>query len=359
MKNQFNLVKFLPLIALAALFIFVFIYISYKNRPSGLSVKNLPIKPEKISDELMLFPVLNESVNQVYFYSKQNTGLYSLDLSSKTKQVLLANTAEIYDMRWSADFRKAIVRVVYDSDKFAQSKSPFLDAQFTTGDTAFYIFDLESKNLFALPKNTQDAVWLDNDKIIYNVLDTKNIKTAIKTSQYNGTNAKDLIKVDYAIDYFLGYDKNKNALYFSITPEEMFGANIEEFILSTPKLTDKIKLVEDAVLVQNMDIILYDKFESEANRTQIFDLNTGESSDSAFNLDLGLITASVNREIILGITRNNQKDQLVVIDQKKKKNYLIDESVIQDVVDNILLSSDGKTLYYTSKNILYKATLKI
>lgn len=135
--------------------------------------KNAPQAIVSISDEAAIAPTLSADGHSVKYYS-QETGLaYQTDLDGQNKKVLSnKELAGLENIFWSPDKNKVISQLKKES-----------------GSTFFY-YNYSDNSGVKLKDNLDDAVWQNDNKILYKFYDPKTRERTLNIADPDGANWK-------------------------------------------------------------------------------------------------------------------------------------------------------------------------
>ncbi len=353
LKSKFMSKKFLfALILLSIIGAGIIAFIIIKNR-------TLPIV-SKVADNQILFPTLSNDQKYIFYFSNANeAAFYRLELQNQKIEKISEDFDTPDRIIWSPSKNQAILQVTYNKYIFEKYGSPFIRPGVDDQAITFWLYDLNQKKLSPLDLNIRDIIWSkDGQKIVSSYYDEELNHNIINISDPDGTNLENLIKNELPIEKVISYEPaNKKLIFGASTPGELESRlDIYQVIGSgTPTLI--IEAVEPGGIYasSNMEhlVSIIDGVLNISNLTQ----NKTQSLKIKTNKNL-TVWLNDNQNLIVATRQETTKtDTFYKINSQTLKKNMINHKGTVDI-QNLILSSDQKTLYFTSDDILYKLELK-
>jgi Tol biopolymer transport system component len=361
----------LLLIAGAVVVIGAFLYfIIFRQKQSPtiptkpLQILKAPSSPEKIFDDKILFPILSQNEQNLLYFSindKKDLAFYQYSLNTKKEQKISLNMSVPDRVVWSPKRDKAILKVVYDKYVFEKTNSPFKDPALKDKEETTWFYDFNTKRLSRLSLNIQNIAWLPNgDQIIYHFFDPQKNINGIFAASPDGSGWRKLADIKFAEGIELSPISNEEIFYYPILTEGG-GNNIYKLDLKTKQIAELIKnqTAGQVIASPSNTKIIYQIFHEKDQKYTLGTMNM----DGSKKKDLGIDT-EINKLVL------SEKDDFVILalreegkatdtfykinletNQKQEIKY---KSDIPIDAKNLMLTKDGRTLYFTSDDYLYK-----
>ena len=353
----------LGLLGIAIIVAGIYLLINWLNKKSGI-IKNQGGGTEltKVIDQKIFFPALATGNQNVLFFSnQQESAFYKFSFSDKKTEKISENLDAPDNIIWSPDRTKGILLVSYDKYIFEKYGSPFASPETADGTATKWLYDFSPKKLVKqLNSNIQKVFWSpDSQKIFYHYND-ETIDT-LNLADPNGQNWQKLADLSPGWYGFAGWIDEENLVYFR-QPTDVSGAEIYTINITSKqvkKLTDGTK---NASVAPSGKWIIYELFHrAQENYTLAMMKNDG-SGVKDFGLVGGVdkIVWFPDSQSLIAAIRESGKttDTFYKINsetgQKEEIKYKSESSID---AQNLMLSADGKILYFTSDDYLYKLGL--
>ncbi|AKM82270.1 TPA: hypothetical protein DD449_04220 [Candidatus Berkelbacteria bacterium] len=330
-------------IILIALLIAAIILTIWRNNVNKVALINNP------NNEKVFFPKLLQDNQSIYYYSNTSNSIKKWDLKKNSIETIVKlSFKDTNNIIYSPDLSMALIKTENPSN---------------AADHHTFLINLDTKQeVKKLSDNILNVSWSpDSKKIAYHYLDW-NLDDAdwIATSNPDGNSESIITDIEYE-NAQIGWADNKNLVYYNI-PSETFKAII--YLLSTE--TKKQIEIADQYYLGDITNILTNKF--------LIDGTTSESANPGLSLldtkskkITGLLPASSVDKAVYSAKNNSvytasrpygNSDlfQIINLDTNKPSKLKIRSS--DDIsATNLMVTSDSKTLYFTSGNNLYKKVL--
>lgn len=330
------------------------ILIIFSSALIGKQKTKKPAKPlpslrgqlSKIFDEKVFWPLLSSDGKSLYFYSRTPSAFVKLNLASQRKEILakLDKNIKVEEVVWSPDGSGVIYKTRYE----------FLPEE------VFY-YNFLSKKRVALPQGIETIIWPIPEKIYYHFVDWE--QSTLNQSKPDGSERKKL--ADLERDFYGFNLVGPDLLAYWASPSDVSGSTLYLLDLKkgTSRAISKKDEIGDALVSPGGNKIALVLFhpDQQLYTIGIKDLKTGKTIDSKIKSNLDKITWLSNGKILFVASWGRVGDRFYSIDsttgKKKEIKYQTKETSIINS-HTLMPTPDSKTLYFTSRNFLYKLELK-
>ncbi len=343
--------KILPWVFLiSTLIILIILAIFIKNRPwSGY--QETTIKPaEKISNIPVFYPNLFN--NYLYYLDQENISISRVDLAN-------GKISEIEDLS-GINIKEDLItdtQITWNN----QNKNLYLIRTETeNSNVKWFLGNLESKQLKQIQCNfTGYLEWKDQDNLTY--IDDDNYLKVLNINSLKLTSKKK-IDTQNVLEIFPSLDGKKTIIAETIEGEVTgspvmiydFDQNIIENINQT--------YIRNPVWSPESEKILFDKYlQNGYGKTEGL-LIWSTNNQKQFNFGESLKSVWLNNNAIISAIPQKEEslnDNIYKINIETGEKTLLFKSSNKEhySVENLMLSLDGKTLYFTSDGYLYKISI--
>lgn len=339
--------------------------------PAGTTGTTQPAKGEGIGQfysQPISSPALAKDGKSIFYLNTEKAagdfGLYQLDLVTKKTKLLKQFTSTPESATWSLDLTKVILQTVYQKDVFEETNDTFKSPGTEDGTKTAWIYDLLTQKLSQLPNDIASVSWSsDGTKILgYFFKPAMGINNLSLISP-NGIIARKLTELSASEGVGLGFASPTTIYYYPLSFEATTaGNNIYLLNISTLKTQELVSGNQGGAAVASPSgkKIIYQFLQPDGQKLLIVANSDGsDKKNLGIYIDPQKITfAKDDSFIVAAVKQENSKDKFYKINlatlQKQEIPYDISTNVD---AKNLMLSPDGKTLYFTSDNYLYKMTL--
>jgi len=345
-----NKIKIVIILLITALILGIILFvISY--------ILNPPLKTEQVSANQILFPSLStDNKSLLYFNNQDEAAFYKMDLQNKAIVKLSDDMDTPNDVKWSPKKDKVILKIIYQKEIFEKYGSPFIDYKTTDQTITFWIFDLNSKKLFKLNDFITDVIWEANsEEIVYINKDTESGQNEIYKANVDGSNNQKLTDLKTRIYRILSYNQKTNSLIY-ITNSGVED-QIETHVYKIHQNNQPTELFSNAlagsisVSPDNKKIIY-----SKDDNLYLFDIESNQTNIIFEKIQNSIFTWTVDGQLIV-VFDYNKSVKLYKVTTTPLKKTLLNVKNLQTDITNLTISTDDKTLYLISKNLLYKLVI--
>lgn len=316
---------------------------------------------EQIKMGQILFPVLSMDKKSILYFSLNEDFVFKqlvIDTKKETKLSLMINAP--IKVIYSPDRAKAILKIIYNADYFESSNGPFLSPGTTDKTMTTWIFDFKSQKLTKLNDAIYNVIWSpDSQKILYFFYDGQN--STISMANPDGSGWQKIKDVPAYEGINLGFLSAEEIYYHSLLTEAG-GTNLYKLNLKTKKETE---IINDESLVEALSSpdnqkFAYALFHPEEQKFTIAFIKTDGSDQKDFGIEESNINkvAWLDNQIIIAAVAqgDDQSDKFYKIntDTGEKTEIPYDGGGAQIDAQNLMPTRDGKTLYFTSDDLLYR-----
>lgn len=191
----------------------------------------------RIVSDVLYYPSFDFKNNLLYCFQRcNNPGIYSYDLSVKTKNIII-KVDDICDLLFSPDFSKAIANVSYDGERFKKYGSSFSTRGIKDGEMTYWLIDFGRNKVSLLDRSIQSFYWKSNQELIihyHNWNVEPNINFIGILHLPNGSIERLIDRAFYEVKFF---GLHRDNLYFMEQPTEFAPTNqIFEYSLVSKKI---------------------------------------------------------------------------------------------------------------------------
>ncbi|MCL5407180.1 MAG: hypothetical protein M1429_01655 [Patescibacteria group bacterium] len=335
--------------AVAFIGLIIFVLFSFgviKITPSAKTVFSRINVGEKI-----FFPQLSQDGSSLYYFGNQGVKLKKFNISTKKTEILYPDDIlYTYDVIWSPDKNKLILK----------NSQPYTN-------TSTQLLDLKTKKITDLDKNIQSVIWSNNSQnIYYQFQDQEKNLNYLASAKFDGSSEQKIIDLDLP-DYSFTWLDNFQKLGFWRPPTDVSGVKLKYLDIQMKTVSDIFNddRLNKVISSPNGQYFVYGRFYQNDN---IFRLSYAKF-DGTNNKDLNYQTSVEktawspdNSFFVLAVKeKETENDKFYKIDIKNGKvtNLSYSNEKNQDMIaaENLMLSSDNKTLYFTSNDLLYSLQL--
>lgn len=339
MKNK----KLLTIVGILVFIIIVIIFALNQKRTTSpttsptITPTITSIKP--VLDEKTYYPTLSGD-NLIYLAGTAQE-LRQISLVDKNQKAIIypVDVPFVENINWSPDKSKAIIKT--------------LDQ--TKNETQFYLYDFNAKKL--LPLNTAIAATAkwgeDSSKLFY--CQTDGNSYSFDEFDFTANISKKILDLPERCDKAVAYQPDKQALVYAIMKSDV-SADLNLF---NPQTKQKSTLVSndylDAKSLNSNWVII--RLNQDKNNIIAYGLENKVKKDLNLTSNLDKIVLSGTNEIIAAVKENNTDVfYRINLETGAKKKIANQPSGTIDA-QNLNISPDGKTLYFTNDDYLYQIEL--
>jgi Tol biopolymer transport system component len=299
-------------VAFVILLGFLIYYTAFKRKPTAPPEQS---KITKVSNKKISFPCLSKDEKNIFYYLEPEAVFYQLSLTTEQIKSVSPMLSFIQNVTWGSNCEKTILRV--KNIQAAKTESFFYTPDRPYEGLNIWVYDITTKNKILLNQNVKKAVWTaDGKKIVYHYLDQVKGVNNLSIADPDGKNWKKVIDL-----------KDENIFLNTL--------GTGEIVYATSETTDSFSAI---------------KTDGSGKRTIKLPIS----------VNINKIAWSSDGKSLIAAIREKDKatDALYKInlesDQKEEIKY---ESKTPIDAKNLMLTKDGKTLYFTSDDYLYKLEL--
>ncbi len=345
--KKINIYIILGIVALIGLIIFVlFAFGVFKTTPS-IKTNFSEIK----IDEKIFFPHLSQDRKSLYFFGDQGIKLKKFNFQTQKSEILYPDDIlYTYDVIWSPDETKLIIK----------NDQPYTNTQTK-------LLDLKTKKITDLNANIQSVFWSnDSQNIYYQYQDSEKNLNYLATAEYDGSNEQKLINLDLD-NYNFVWLANFQKIGFWRPPTDVSGVNLKQVDIQTKNITEIFNdnRLDEVVSSPDGQYFIYRRFYEKDN---IFKLSYAkydgtDNKDLSYQTPIQKIAWSPDSSffIVAVKEKETENDRFYKVEVKNNKitnlSYSTDKNQEMITAENLMLSSDNKTLYFTSNDLLYSLIL--
>lgn len=334
-------------IILLGLFTFLIIDAGCLKRKSSLGNLN------KIGiEEKIFFPHLSQDNSFVNYFGNQGVKLKRFNLKTQESEIIYPD--DIYytiDTIWSPD----------ETNILLKNNQPYTE-------TLTKLLDLKTKTIINLNKNIHSIIWSkDSQDIYYQFQDAENNLNYLAKAKYDGSNEQKIIDLDLP-DYNFTWFDNFQKLGIWRPPTDVSGVKLRILDIQTNNITDIFEDDRLSKLTSSLDgqHFVYERFYEKDNNYKISyaKYDGKDNKDLDYQTPIQKVVWSADGSFFIVAVKEeedeNDKFYKVEIKNNKKTNLSYSTDKNKDLIsaENLMLSSDNKTLYFTSNDILYSLGLK-
>lgn len=340
--KKINIYLILGIITFIIFVIFILFFLGIvKTTPSSKTTFSEIKVGEKI-----FFPHLSQDGQFLYYFGNQGIKLKKFDFATKKTEILYPDDIlYINDILWSPDESKLILK----------NNQPYAD-------TPTRLFDLKTQKITNLNKNIKTVIWSnDGKKIYYQFSDTEKNLNYLAVANYDESDEKKIIDLEY-LDYGFIWLNNFQDLGFWSMPQDDSGTKLYVVNLQNNSVNTIIRdyQLNDALSSPNGQYFVYNHFDKDKGITISYAKYDGTSNkDLDYESTVQKIAWSNDSSFFIVAVKEketeNDKFYKVVVKNGKITTLQYSTEKNQDLIsaENLMLSPDNKTLYFTSNDILY------
>jgi hypothetical protein len=346
----------LVIILIVAGVIIYFTYFRKKKTETAMPKQETVIN--KISDEKVYFPSLSGDNETIYCLKKYEDKGALTKYSLKTNQNSQIPNTEVnypFAVIWSPKNDQAIIQ----ADKY---KTP--PKILHTSGILNYLFRANNTALKSLDSNIQEVAFdFNGEKIVYQYSDNINKIYNISISKSDGSGWQKLFDADTYEDYNLFWPDKDHLLYF-VEPTASYSSSLlykYDFTANQSSEIGNGTQIVNIMYNNKKQNLIYEFYKDKKSflGTMNLDGSNKKELDLAYSIEKIAILPSGN-EIVTAVSNggnNSDKFYKVNLDNGEKTELTFQS---QDKVQafNLMATSDGKTVYFTSQDdSLYKLEL--
>lgn len=311
---------------------------------------------KKTINQQISFPVLSSDSKSLIYFSKDKKIFIKRNLTTNKEVVILnKNIFNLDNIFYSPDRSQAIVKVIYQKDLFSRYSEFYINNIPDQSIITFYI-DFKSGNIVKLSDGIKNLAWFPNgSKIIYYYQD--NTQSNISISKPNGSDWQKVKNLSPSEGWNFIYQSD-SAVYYSRQLSEIGGTNLLRLDLTKRQegtIINDESYINGKISPDGRNII-YLKFNSKNNNGSLYlrDLQNGQEKNLEIFTSLDRLIWSSDSQQIICAVNENEKDKFTIYNiqnQKIKEVILKNENKLN--IQNLLISKDSQTIYYTANNYLY------
>jgi hypothetical protein len=340
----------------------IIIILIYQNQKNSNTITN-QVKISKVINDHVFNPIINNTKNRIIFFNSENGNyFYELNLANLQKNKIsnLLDAAP-NSVIWSPTYENAIISIIYNK----YYKGIFEIPNVANNITAYWDYNLKNNTAHKLITGTSISPWSpDGNTFAYAYYDPTLKTDVINLADKNGSFIKKIAKVNFDEGINCGFI-NSSEIYYSPIPTETNGSNIYLVNINTgvvqPLITDNSA---GSTLIQTPDKTKFIYASYQNNQYVLGTMNLDGSNKKTFNSQIDInrtVTLLENQNIITTIAQTNNKnyDNFYKINISTGATTLLFQSYNKEnySASNLMVSSDGKSIYFTSNNYLYKMNL--
>lgn len=333
--------------------IIVIFWLLNKNRNQPIPSKTEEILHQIAKETVFYFPSLvGEKI--FYFNNQRQPGLFVYNLkTNQTEQ--LVQYDNLTGVKFSPDGSKALWTVEQDKNLLNKKLSPFLKNEIDDGIISTWIYDFDQRSLINLDQGVSSVVWSnDGNKIFYRFWDANERINYLSSADSQGKNWQKIVDIDFYGDYVI-YQLDEKLLLLG----EKITDNTSGKVLLVDITQKKAAELTDyngqffLPLPDKKSFIFSSRETNSQSKLIKFDFSSRRKTEILPIIIKTAVAIDNDNLIIVG---GNDKEQLWQINlSNKEKKLLIKQEELRP--DNLMLSSDNKTLYFTSDDFLYEIEL--
>lgn len=287
--------------------VFLWFVFGKKEKPKETGLEIL------LKDRKIFFPEISSDNQSIFYYDRNSDNFMQFSLiDKKIKAVSKEGISWPEEVKWSPDQTKVLFKIT--NLPSAKTENPFYIPERPLEAINWFLYSFESRKQTLLPENIIEIVWTaDGQKIVYQYLDKEKGINTLNIADPDGKNWHKIIDLENG-----------------------------KIFLETLKTGE----------------ILYTSKEETDNFSVIKTDGTGKRKISLpILVNINKIVWSLDGKSLFAAIREEKKttDTFYKIDletaQKQEIKY---QSQTKTEAQDLMLTKDGKTLYFTSENYLFK-----
>lgn len=320
----------------------------YLVKVKGFSLTKKRTIVTKYYEKQIFYPSLK--TDKLYFVGSDQKTIFYFDLQTNNITTFATSSSNIKNVIWSSDRQRLAVKTKDENQDYFRT----------------WVYNNQNKKFQQLSDNILALTWSsDNKKIYYNFFKATeeydpNMINSLNISEPDGTNWEKLY--DFKMEPPKNVIAGPDGVILIATETSGYQKNdILIFDTATRQLTNITNdgFVKDGAWSPGYKYVYY---ESGENNPKIYFIDFQTKQKQTIELDTALNKFAVNdsgKNVIAAMPGKNG-DDFYKINIETGKKTLLYKSTSKDNFDatNLMLSEDGKTLYFTSSDILYKMSIK-
>lgn len=317
-------------------FLVYFFYITLNN------------KIQKISDQKLLVPVLDQKGENIfYFFNQSNPGFYSFSLSTKQANQISKFDETPSDMIWSPEKNMVIFKVVYSVYTMEKYSSIFQNPGSNDGDILYWTYEIKTSKINPLDKNIKQVTWsADGKKIIY--IFNNSGKYSLNQSDPDGQNWQKLVDLDKE---FTGLKVSPDGKKVALSPQ----LTIYDIVTKKLSPTQISNVLDIQWSPDSQQIVVF-----TSDKTQVYNIAKNQAAALKEKIDSNKFIWLSNAEVVVAKS-GKYGDEIYKLNITTQKTKSLFKSIKKQPVEveSFLLSPDAKKLYLVNKKdyYLYEITL--
>ncbi|MFA6493127.1 MAG: hypothetical protein WCV58_03255 [Patescibacteria group bacterium] len=341
--KKINIYLILGIIAFIGLIIFILFSFGVikTNRATKTAFNEIKIK------EKVFFPHLSQDNKSLYYFGDQGVKFKKFDFSTqKTENLYPNDVLYINDVLWSPDESKIIIK----------NTQPYTN-------TSTQLLNLKDRKITDLNKNIQSVIWSDdNQNIYYQYQDMEKNLNYLASAKYDGSNEQKVIDLDLD-NYSFAWLDNFQKIGFWRPPSDISGVGLKQVDLKTKNISDIFtdNRLNKILAAPNGSHFIYNHFYEKDNLYKLSLSKSDGTEDKNLDLETSInkIAWAPDSSFLIAAVpeKTDQNNTFYKIDVKNNKKTTLEYSIEknQDIIkaENLIISSDNKTLYFISNDLLY------
>lgn len=341
---------------------FVSGWLIWKSRKNNIAqIKTYSIT--NILNKEIIFPSFSAKENQFYYIDKKENYITTYNPQTKKEQKLLKLPDSPHRIIWSPDNQQAIIKVVFDKEKFTEEMNNSASKEIVTnGEIINWLWDKKQNKLTYISKYIRNIAWSpDSKKIVYQYYIWKKNQNNIMIANPDGTGWQEIINLD-GEEYGVSWLDTEDILFYYLPTDPNSGSNLYKINIKNKEKSELISdfSVLDIKISPDGKKILYEIYENSEN-TSLGLIN----QDGLDKKKLGLQTStgktvwSLDSKIIFMAlnVENNRSDTLYRIETNNDKKEILNYESNEIIKTENLMVDNNKNIYFTSNDKLYKIEL--
>lgn len=321
---------------------------NYATPKNSTIATNILQQIQLLSENKIFFPNYKSDTNNIIYWGDKGVKPYKIDLSNLKSEKLTDNELlGIQKVVYAPDGKLAIVFSNYPAKRI-------------------FLYDFNNlKNIRELNSDIQNVVWSNNSsKIAY--LYTKDDIFTLNISDPDGSNWKQVKKLNYEPIGGVFLALNNNILYYEIEPTDLRGVDLLK--LDTNSMTES-RIAENSNYISfspDSTKIIIEKVDSQQETTKNVLIDNSGKILSDVNLDSlkkNQFAWSNNSKCIYNFIDATKLEKIdIETSQKQTFNLTLNSNIPNynrpQNINSPFISSDNKKLFFTSNDYLYSINLE-
>jgi len=294
--------------------------------------------------------------NNILFLDIVEEKLGVINLETKDSEFIspdLKLFESLYDIIWSPEAKQVFFKIIYN-DSFNKWGGFFWESKIKEGENTIWHFDLNENKPKILQNNIVDLLWLSESQIMY-IYQENNKSKSLYKSNPQLTNQQKLFNLPNEAFELLNYNRQTNILYYSRSIQSIGGGfDIYKLNLNTGKEEKILGGIRQIFISPDQRFIVYGKYE-EDDQTYLLKVDGNQINKMDFipNECIFYIKDNKPHALLSGLKKNDPLLGMIDLNEGKIIKYIYSNKDIK-FYENLILSRDGKALYFTSDDYLYK-----